>query len=150
MSTSMSRVTLLDLIQTMPLNIYLLPSIALLGFGPTAALVATVIFELSPEIRPTALGICQTPYAFSVLGQSLRVRPLQMLWKSWLPFAVPSVMAGIDQSLTMAFGMVIIAGNISSGGLGQTIYAAMRKLDIATSITIMVLDRMTQRLARGK
>ena len=65
MSTSMSGVTLLDLIQTMPLNIYLLPAIALLGFGPAT--------------RLTALGICQTPYAFSVLGQSLRVRPLQML-----------------------------------------------------------------------
>ena len=63
---------------------------------------------------------------------------------------MPSVMAGIDQSLTMAFGMVIIAGIGSSGGLGKTIYAAMRKLDIATSITMMMLDRMTQRLASGK
>ena len=80
------------------------------------------------------------------------IAPLQMFFKIRLPFAVPSIMAGINQSLMMAFGMVVIAGIVGSGGLGQTIYEAIRTLDIAMSIdaTIaiviltMVLDRLTQ------
>ena len=75
-----------------------------------------------------------------------------------LPFAVPSIMAGVNQSLMMAFGMVVIAGIVGSGGLGETIYGAIRTLDIATSINAsiaivvltMVLDRVTQSLARAK
>lgn len=151
-------VPVLDLIQTMPPYIYLLPSIALLGFGPATALVATVIVAVPPAIRLTALGIRQTPQAFIELGHASGVTPAQMFWKIRLPFALPSIMAGVNQSLMMAFGMVVIAGIVGSGGLGETIYGAIRTLDIATSINAsiaivaltMVLDRMTQSLARTK
>ncbi|CAN7537677.1 ABC transporter permease [Mesorhizobium sp. LjNodule214] len=146
----------LDLIQTLPPYIYLLPAIALLGYGPATALVATFIVAMPPAIRLTSLGIRMTPLEFVELGQASGLTPWQMFIKIRLPFAIPSVMAGINQSLMMAFGMVVIAGIVGSGGLGETIYSAVRTLDIATSINAaiaiviltMVLDRLTQSAAR--
>ncbi|WP_192180240.1 ABC transporter permease [Mesorhizobium amorphae] len=146
----------LDLIQTLPPYIYLLPAIALLGYGPATALIATFIVAMPPAIRLTSLGIRMTPLEFIELGQASGLTPWQMFIKIRLPFAIPSVMAGINQSLMMAFGMVVIAGIVGSGGLGETIYSAVRTLDIATSINAaiaiviltMVLDRLTQSAAR--
>ncbi|TIM31873.1 MAG: ABC transporter permease subunit [Mesorhizobium sp.] len=146
----------LDLIQTLPPYIYLLPAIALLGYGPATALVATFIVAMPPAIRLTSLGIRMTPHEFIELGQASGLTPWQMFIKIRLPFAIPSVMAGINQSLMMAFGMVVIAGIVGSGGLGETIYTAVRTLDIATSINAaiaiviltMVLDRLTQSAAQ--
>ena len=107
---------------------------------------------MPPAIRLTSLGIRMTPREFIELGQATGLTPWQMFTKIRLPFAIPSVMAGINQSLMMAFGMVVIAGIVGSGGLGETIYGAIRTLDIATSINAaiaiviltMVLDRLTQ------
>ncbi|NEJ19001.1 ABC transporter permease subunit [Rhizobium leguminosarum] len=146
----------LDLIQTLPPYIYLLPAIALLGYGPATALIATVIVAVPPAIRLTSLGIRMTPKEFIELGEALGMTPAKMFFKLRLPFALPSIMAGINQSLMMAFGMVVIAGIVGSGGLGETIYGAIRTLDIATSINgaiaivvlTMVLDRITQSAAR--
>ncbi len=146
----------LDLIQTLPPYIYLLPAIALMGYGPATALMATVIVAMPPAIRLTSLGIRRTPHEFIELGQASGLTPWQMFSKIRLPFAIPSVMAGINQSLMMAFGMVVIAGIVGSGGLGETIYSAVRTLDIATSINAaiaiviltMVIDRLTQSAAR--
>ncbi|MDO3436652.1 proline/glycine betaine ABC transporter permease [Rhizobium sp. CBN3] len=146
----------LDLIQTMPPYIYLLPAIALLGYGPATALIATVIVAVPPAIRLTSLGIRMTPKEFIELGEALGMTPGKMFFKIRLPFALPSIMAGINQSLMMAFGMVVIAGIVGSGGLGETIYGAIRTLDIATSINAaiaivvltMVIDRITQSAAR--
>ncbi|MEP7457246.1 proline/glycine betaine ABC transporter permease [Phyllobacterium sp. SB3] len=146
----------LDLIQTLPPYIYLLPAIALVGYGPATALIATFIVAMPPAIRLTSLGIRRTPREFIELGQASGLTPWQMFTKIRLPFAIPSVMAGINQSLMMAFGMVVIAGIVGSGGLGETIYASVRTLDIATSINAaiaiviltMVLDRLTQSAPR--
>lgn len=146
----------LDLIQTLPPYIYLLPAIALLGYGAATALAATFIVAMPPAIRLTSLGIRMTPSEFVELGKSCGLTPWQMFTKIRLPFAIPSIMAGVNQSLMMAFGMVVIAGIVGSGGLGQTIYEAVRTLDIATSIDAavaiviltMILDRLTQSAAR--
>jgi len=151
---------LLDLIQTMPPYIYLLPGIALLGYGPATALIATFIVAVPPAFRLTSLGIRSTPPQFLELGKATGITPWQMFFKIRLPFAFPSIMAGINQSLMMAFGMVVIAGIVGSGGLGETIYKAIRTLDIAKSIDAaiaiviltMILDRLSQsavRLNRG-
>ncbi|ACM29486.1 ABC transporter permease subunit [Agrobacterium rhizogenes] len=143
----------LDLIQTMPPYIYLLPAIALLGYGPATALVATVIVAMPPAFRLTSLGIRMTPLEFVELGQASGMTGLQTFFKIRLPFAMPSIMAGINQSLMMAFGMVVIAGIVGSGGLGETIYGAIRTLDIAKSINaaiaIVVLTMVLDRLAQG-
>lgn len=150
----------LDLIQTMPPYIYLLPAIALLGYGPATALLATVVVAVPPALRLTALGIRMTPDEYVELGQASGLTGSQMFFKIRLPFALPSIMAGINQSLMVAFGMVVIAGIVGSGGLGETIYKAIRTLDIAKAIDAaiaivvltIVLDRLTQsasRLGRG-
>ncbi len=143
---------ILDLIQTMPPYIYLLPAIALFGFRPATAMVATIVVALPPALRLTSLGIRLTPKEFIELGQASGMSGWQMFYKIRLPFAMPSIMAGINQSLMMAFGMVVIAGIVGSGGLGQTIYEAIRTLDIAKAIDgavaivvlTMVLDRLSQ------
>lgn len=145
----------LDLVQTMPPYIYLLPAIALLGYGSATALAATVIVAMPPVIRLTSLGIRRTPNEFLELGAASGVTNRQMFMKIRLPFAMPSIMAGINQGLMMAFGMVVIAGIVGAGGLGKTIYDAMRTLDIAKSIDAaiaiviltMIVDRITQGLA---
>jgi glycine betaine/proline transport system permease protein len=146
----------LDFIQTLPPYIYLLPAIALMGFGPATALLATFIVAVPPALRLTSLGIRSTPREFVELGQATGMTGLQAFFKIRLPFALPSIMAGINQTLMMAFGMVVIAGIVGSGGLGETIYKAIRTLDLAKSIDAaiaiviltMVLDRLTQGAAR--
>lgn len=146
----------LDLVQTMPPYIYLLPAIALLGYGPATALLATFVVAVPPALRLTALGIRMTPSEYVELGRASGLTGLQMFFKIRLPFAMPSIMAGINQSLMVAFGMVVIAGIVGSGGLGETIYKAIRTLDIAKSIDAaiaivvltIVLDRLTQSAGR--
>jgi glycine betaine/proline transport system permease protein len=148
----------LDLVQTMPPYIYLLPAIALLGYGPATALLATFIVALPPALRLTSLGIRMTPREFIELGEASGVTGMQMFFKIRLPFAMPSIMAGVNQSLMMAFGMVVIAGIVGSGGLGESIYGAVRTLDIAKSINAaiaiviltMILDRLAQSAARSR
>ena len=148
----------LDLVQTMPPYIYLLPAIALLGYGPATALLATFIVALPPALRLTSLGIRMTPKEFIELGDASGVTGLQMFFKIRLPFAMPSIMAGVNQSLMMAFGMVVIAGIVGSGGLGESIYGAVRTLDIAKSINAaiaiviltMILDRLAQSAVRSR
>lgn len=143
---------MLDLFQTLPPYIYLLPAIALLGFGPATAMCATVIVAIPPALRLTARGVSRTPVHFLELGQATGSSPLQTIFKIRLPFAMSSIMAGVNQCLMMAFGMVVIAGIVGSGGLGATIYDAIRTLDIARSIDAglaiviltMVLDRITE------
>ncbi|MBD8598980.1 ABC transporter permease [Pseudomonas sp. CFBP 8772] len=147
----------LDLVQTMPPYIYLLPAIALLGYGPATALLATFIVALPPALRLTSLGIRMTPKEFIELGDASGVTRMQMFFKIRLPFAMPSIMAGVNQSLMMAFGMVVIAGIVGSGGLGESIYGAVRTLDIAKSINAaiaiviltMILDRLVQSAAQS-
>jgi glycine betaine/proline transport system permease protein len=142
----------LDTIQTLPPYIYLLPSIALMGFGPATALAATVVVAIPPALRLTAHGIRLTPHNFLELGRASGSSSAQMFVKIRLPFAMPSIMAGVNQCLMMAFGMVVIAGIVGSGGLGATIYDAVRTLNIAKSIDAaiaiviltMILDRITE------
>jgi glycine betaine/proline transport system permease protein len=155
-STRVTRVLdpVLDLIQTLPPYNYLLPAIAFLGNGPATAIVATFIVAVPAVIRLSALGFRQTPIEFIELGEATGARPLDAFLKIRVPFALPSVMAGINQSLMMAFGMVVIAGIVGSGGLGETIYGAIRKLDIALSVNAaiaivvltIIIDRISQSL----
>jgi len=146
----------LDLFQTLPPYIYLLPAIALMGYGPATALCATVVVAIPPALRLTAHGIALTPVSFLELGQASGSSPLQLFFKIRLPFAMPSIMAGANQCLMVAFGMVVIAGIVGSGGLGATIYDAVRTLEIGKSIDAglaiviltMILDRLTEGAVR--
>ena len=143
----------LDMVQTLPPYIYLLPAIALLGYGSATALVATFIVAVPPVLRLTSLGIRMTPQPFIELGQATGSSGWQLFYKIRLPFALPSIMAGVNQSLMMAFGMVVIAGIVGSGGLGEAIYGAIRTLNIAqsinASIAIVILTLILDRLAQS-
>ena len=157
LSAGLNRVSdiVLDFIQTMPAYIYLLPGIALLGYGPATAMCATSLVAIPPAMRLTALGIRMTPTQFRELGHAVGMNPLHALFKIRIPFAFPSILAGVNQSLMLGFGMVVIAGIVGSGGLGQTVYDAVRTLQIDQSINAgiaivvlsIVLDRFSQRLA---
>lgn len=146
----------LDFVQTMPPYIYLLPGIALLGYGPATAMWATWIVAIPPALRLTAHGIRMTPPQFKELGLAAGMTPAQQLFKIRLPFALSSILAGVNQSLMMSFAMVVIAGIAGSGGLGQTIYDAVRTLQIdkavnagiAIVVVTIVLDRLTQRMGQ--
>lgn len=144
----------LDFIQTMPAYIYLLPGIALLGYGPTTAMCATCVVAIPPAMRLSAHGIKMVPTQYRELGQAVGMKPSRIVFAIYIPFAFPSIMAGINQSLMLAFGMVVIAGIVGSGGLGQTVYDAVRMLQIdqalnagiAIVVLSIVLDRFSQRL----
>lgn len=144
---------LLDMVQTLPPYIYLLPAIALLGFGPATALVATVIVAVPPALRLTAHGIRLTPLNFLELGEASGSSAAQMFVKIRMPFAMPSIMAGVNQCLMLAFGMVVIAGIVGSGGLGSAIYDAVRTLNIGKSIdagiAIVILTMVLDRISEG-
>lgn len=146
----------LDFIQTMPAYIYLLPGIALLGYGPTTAMWATSLVAIPPAMRLTAHGIKMAPVSLRELGTAVGMTRWQTVYKILVPCAFPSMMAGVNQSLMMAFGMVVIAGIVGSGGLGQSVYDAVRMLQIDQSINAgiaivvlsIVLDRFSQRLVK--
>jgi glycine betaine/proline transport system permease protein len=158
LSARMSKWTgvLLDFIQTMPPYIFLVPGIALLGYGSATAMCATSIVAIPPALRLTAHGIRMTPHQFLELGAATGMRPVETLRKIRLPFALPSILAGVNQSLMLGFGMVVIAGIAGSGGLGQSVYEAVRTLQIDKSINAgiaivvltIILDRLSQRLGR--
>ena len=148
----------LDFIQTMPPYIYLLPGIALLGYGPPTAMWATWIVAIPPALRLTAHGVRMTPPQFNELGMAVGMTPGQLLFKIRIPFALSSILTGINQSLMLSFGMVVIAGIAGSGGLGQAIYDAVRTLQmdkavnagIAIVVVTIVLDRLTQRMGQRR
>jgi glycine betaine/proline transport system permease protein len=158
LTARMSRWTdvVLDFLQTMPPYIYLVPGIALLGYGSATAMCATSIVAIPPAMRLTAHGIRMTPHQFRELGTATGMRPFEALCKIRLPFALPSILAGVNQSLMLGFGMVVIAGIAGSGGLGQSVYEAVRTLQIDKSINAgiaivvltIILDRLSQRLGR--
>lgn len=146
----------LDFVQTMPPYIFLLPGIALLGYGPATAMWATWIVAIPPALRLTAHGVRMTPIQYRELGTAVGMDLFDHIWKIRVPFAMTSIFAGINQSLMLSFGMVVIAGIAGSGGLGQSIYDAVRTLEIAKAvnagiaivIVTIVLDRFSQRLGQ--
>jgi glycine betaine/proline transport system permease protein len=146
--------TVLDFLQTIPPYLYLLPGIAIIGYGPATAISATTVIAMPPALRLTALGIRTTPRDFIELGLASGMTGAQALWKIRLPYASAAILAGVNQCVMLAFGMVVIAGIVGSGGLGQAVYEAVRTLDVGRSIDAglaivvltILLDRMSQRI----
>lgn len=143
---------LLDLMQTMPAFVYLIPAAALFGLGLAPALLATVVFSLPPVVRLTAMGIRQVGGDVVEAAANLGARPWQVLWRIKLPYALPAIMAGISQSIMMALSMVIIASMVGAGGLGNEVLSAIQRLDIGQGVAsglsvvllAMVVDRLTE------
>lgn len=149
---------ILDFMQTMPAFVYLIPAIPFFGLGAVSASVATVIFSTPPAIRLTILGIHQVPHDLIEAADAFGSTKRQKLFKVQLPMAIPTIMAGVNQTIMLALSMVVIAAMIGAGGLGGEVWRAIQRLEpgkgfeagIAIVILAMVLDRVTQRVGRRK
>ena len=149
---------ILDVMQTIPSFVYLIPVVMLFGIGLTPGVIATIIFALPPTIRLTNLGIRQVGKGFKEAGSSLGLTRLLILIKIEIPLALKTIMAGINQTLMLSLSMVVIAALIGAGGLGLTVYVALGRLDIGSAviggtgivILAIILDRITQKLANTK
>jgi glycine betaine/proline transport system permease protein len=146
----------LDMMQTMPSFVYLIPAIPFFGLGPVSACFATIIFAMPPVIRLTALGIMQVPHELIEASDAFGSTPAQKLFKVQLPLALPTIMAGINQTIMLALSMVVIAAMIGAGGLGREVWRSIQRLEagvgfetgIAIVIVAVILDRMTQQMAK--
>lgn len=142
----------LDLMQTMPSFVYLIPAIAFFSVGRTPAVIATVVFAMAPMIRLTTLGISQVPAGVKESALAFGATPIQLLFKVELPLSLPSIMAGINQAVMMSLSMVVIAALIGAGGLGFEVLFALQQVDagkgllsgLAIVVCAMVMDRMIQ------
>ena len=145
---------ILDVMQTIPSFVYLIPVVMLFGVGLVPGVVATIIFALPPIVRLTNLGIRQVGKGFKEAGASLGLNKFLILRKIEIPLAMKTIMAGVNQTLMLALSMVVIAALIGAGGLGLTVYVALGRLDIGgavvggTGIVILaiILDRITQKI----
>ena len=142
----------LDVMQTMPSFVYLIPALMLFGLGKVPAILATVIYALPPMIRLTALGIGQVPFEIKEAATAFGVTPAQMLLTVELPLARPSIMAGVNQTIMLALSMVVVASMIGARGLGEQVLNGIQSLDVGQGleagigivILAVVLDRITQ------
>jgi glycine betaine/proline transport system permease protein len=148
---------ILDFMQTMPSFVYLIPALMLFGLGTVPAVFATVIFAMPPVIRLTNLGIMQVPVDLVEVGEAFGSTPFQLLWKIQLPLAMPTILAGINQTMMLSLSMVVIAAMIGSGGFGQGVLSGISQMDIgkgfenglAVVILAMILDRLSQGFAQN-
>ena len=146
----------MDVMQTMPSFVYLIPAIPFFGLGAVSACFATIIFAAPPTIRLTALGILQVPHEMTEASDAFGCTPWQKLVKVQLPLALPTIMAGVNQTIMLALSMVVIAAMIGAGGLGREVWSAIQRLEagrgfqagIAIAVLAVILDRVTQAMAR--
>lgn len=147
---------ILDLMQTMPAFVYLIPAVLFFGMGKVPGAIATVIFSMPPAVRLTNLGIRQVPDDVIEAAISFGSTKNQMLYKVQLPIALPTILAGVNQTIMLSLSMVVISAMIGAGGLGREVYNGITQMDIgkgfesglAVVILAMILDRMTQSLGK--
>jgi ABC-type proline/glycine betaine transport system permease subunit len=143
----------LDLMQTLPTFVYLIPTLVLFGLGVVPALISTVIFALPAPIRMTQLGISSVPRALLEAGESFGATRWQMLLKVELPSAAPLIFAGITQCIMLSLSMVVIAALVGAGGLGVPVVRALNSVQVGMGIEAgvaivllaVILDRITRR-----
>lgn len=147
---------ILDAMQTTPAFVYLIPIVMLFGIGNVPGVIVTIIFALPPLIRLTNLGIRQVPGDLIEASRSFGASESQMLFKVQLPVAMPTIMAGINQTLMLSLSMVVIASMIAVGGLGQMVLRGIGRLDVGLAavgglgivLLAIVLDRLTQQMGK--
>jgi glycine betaine/proline transport system permease protein len=148
--------SVLDLMQTIPVFAYLVPILFLFGFGPTAAVVATLIYAMPPMTRVTMLALSRVPHEVRDLGRMTGCTRAQLMWRVMIPSARDGLMVGVNQVIMLSLNMVIIASMIGAGGLGFDVLAALRRLDFGAGLEAglaivalaVALDRLSQALAR--
>jgi glycine betaine/proline transport system substrate-binding protein len=147
----------LDLMQTLPTFVYLIPTLVLFGLGVVPGLISTIIFALPAPIRLTHLGISSVPVALREAGAAFGATPMQLLWKVELPCAAPTIVTGITQCIMLSLSMVVIAALVGAGGLGVPVVRALNTVQvgmgfeagIAIVLLAIILDRMS-RPAEGR
>ncbi len=148
----------LDLMQTLPTFVYLIPVLTLFGLGNAPGLIVTIIFVIPTAVRLTHLGVVSVPKSIIEAGEAFGATKRQLLWKVELPAALPTIMAGLTQCIMLSLSMVVFAALIGAGGLGTEINRALgsRKIDLgleaglAIVVLAIVLDRMTRIGVGGK
>ncbi|PKH01277.1 proline/glycine betaine ABC transporter permease ProW [Psychromonas sp. MB-3u-54] len=148
---------MLDAMQTTPAFVYLVPIVMLFGIGNVPGVVVTIIFALPPIVRLTILGIQQVPEELIEAGHAFGASPKQMLYRIQLPLAMPTIMAGVNQTLMLSLSMVVIASMIAVGGLGQMVLRGIGRLDMGLAavgglgivILAILLDRITQTIGKN-
>jgi glycine betaine/proline transport system permease protein len=148
---------ILDLMQTMPAFVYLIPAAMLFGLGRVPGILSTVIFAMPPAVRLTSLGIRHVNREIVEAGQAFGCTPWQLLYKVQFPNALPSIMQGVNQTIMMALSMVIIASMVGAGGLGNDVLASIQRLDIGLGfesglsvvLLAIILDRITESFGRS-
>ena len=146
----------LDAMQTIPPFVYLVPVVMLFSIGTVSGILATIVFALPPIVRLTSLGIRQVHPELIEAALAFGATPWQVLRKVQFPLALPSIMAGLNQTLMMALSMVVIAALIGAGGLGNPVVQGLNTLEIglatigglAIVLLAMMLDRITQGFAK--
>lgn len=141
---------LLDLMQTIPTFVYLIPALVLFGLGEVPGLIATVIFAIAAPIRLTHLGVSSTPTTLLEAGMAFGCSPRQLLMRVELPYALPQIMAGFTQTIMLSLSMVVIAAMVGAPGLGVPILRAINTVNVAKGfeagfaivIIAIILDRV--------
>lgn len=142
---------MLDLMQTMPAFVYLIPTISFFGIGVVPGVLATVVFSMPPGVRLTELGLRQVDREVVEAGEAFGASPRMILLRTKLPLALPTIMSGVNQVIMLALSMVVIAGMVGAGGLGDVIMTALARVQVDTGfeggiavvILAVVLDRLT-------
>jgi glycine betaine/proline transport system substrate-binding protein len=144
----------LDLMQTLPTFVYLIPTLVLFGLGVVPGLISTVIFALPAPIRMTHLGISSVPRTLLEAGESFGATPTQLLWKIELPSASTSIIAGVTQCIMLSLSMVVIAALVGAGGLGVPVVRALNSVQVGmgfeAGFTIVLLAIILDRVSRPK
>jgi glycine betaine/proline transport system permease protein len=141
---------ILDLMQTLPTFVYLIPAIVFFGIGMVPGLIATAIFVVPAPIRLTHLGISSTPRQLVEAGEAFGASKRQLLWKIEIPYAMPQIMAGLTQTIMLSLSMVVIAALVGADGLGVPVVRALNSVNTALGfesgfvivVIAIVLDRM--------
>jgi glycine betaine/proline transport system permease protein len=148
----------LDFMQTMPPFVYLIPAAIFFGLGKVPGAIATLVFAMPPAVRLTNLGIRQVSAEHVEAGQAFGCTDRQLLFRVQLPLAMPSIMAGVNQTIMLALSMVVIASMIGAGGLGNTVLTGIQRLNVGLGfegglgvvLLAILLDRITQSFGRSK
>ena len=149
---------LLDLMQTIPTFVYLIPTLVLFGLGMVPGLISTVIFAIAAPIRLTHLGISSVPKQLIEAGEAFGSTKRQLLWKIELPYALPTIMAGITQCIMLSLSMVVIAALVGADGLGKPVVRALNTVNVsmgfeaglAIVVLAILLDRVCKLPARAR
>lgn len=148
----------LDFMQTMPPFVYLIPAAIFFGLGKVPGAIATLVFAMPPAVRLTNLGIRQVSAEHVEAGLAFGCTRHQLLLKVQLPLALPSIMAGVNQTIMLALSMVVIASMIGAGGLGNTVLTGIQRLNVGLGfegglgvvLLAILLDRITQSFGRKR